>query len=333
MTSNRKRGWLKEAAFPTGCRWNHENPIHLSLVRIKSAEMSEEDHYAVLGLPSGIEGTKISESEIRKAYKAKALRYHPDKRPDDPTAAARFMTIQTSYEILVDVSARKAYDDLLKLKHEQQQRQNQVSAKRRKMMDKLEEEERAFASNAKSQAEMDRAEIERAKKKIEEEIARILSMKAKQASSTSSKKENVGNNSPQPVSLDKSKIIEVTWRHSKDVSDVQRLYELFGKFGVVEDVVIRSKKALVVMASRDSVVSATESFFVDDLNALRIRPLCPVTTVSSSPFEEKLDDVPEYSNLVGAAFHTHEESILQKLKQVWIFLLFVFILLEPYLRS
>ncbi|XP_031481812.1 uncharacterized protein LOC116251592 isoform X2 [Nymphaea colorata] len=289
--------------------------IDLIEVRIKSAEMSEEDHYAVLGLPSGIEGTKISESEIRKAYKAKALRYHPDKRPDDPTAAARFMTIQTSYEILVDVSARKAYDDLLKLKHEQQQRQNQVSAKRRKMMDKLEEEERAFASNAKSQAEMDIEEIERAKKKIEEEIARILSMKAKQASSTFSKKEHVGNNAPQPVSLDKSKIIEVTWCHSKDVSDVQRLYELFGKFGVVEDVVIRSKKALVVMASRDSVVSATKSFFVDDLNALRIRPLCPVTTVSSSPFEEKLDDVPEYSNLVGSAFHAHEESILQKLKQ------------------
>ncbi|CAN6449613.1 unnamed protein product [Victoria cruziana] len=284
-------------------------------VRIKSIEMSEEDHYAVLGLPSGIEGTKVLESEIRKAYKAKALKYHPDKRPDDPKAAERFMAIQTSYEILVDGSARKAYDDLLKLKHEQQQKQKAVSAKRRKMMDKLEEDERAFASNAKSQADKDKEEIERAKKKIEEEIARILSMKAKQASSTSSKEENFGNSAPQPAPLDKSKIIEVTWRHAKDVSDVQRLYELFGEFGVVEDIVIRSKKALVVMASRDSVVAATKSFFVDDLNALRIHPLCPVTTASSTPFEEKSDDVPEYSNLVGARFHAHEESILRKLKQ------------------
>ncbi|KAF3790007.1 hypothetical protein EJ110_NYTH17454 [Nymphaea thermarum] len=167
--------------------------------------MAEEDHYAVLDLPTGIEGTK------------------------------------TSYEILVDAPALRAYDDLLKLKHEKQQ--SQISAKRRKMMDKLAEEERGFASNAKSQAEKDREEIERAKKKIEE---RIL---AKQASSTFSKKENLGNNAPQPVSLDKNKIIEVTWRYSKDVSDVQLLNELFGKFGVVEDVVIRSKMALVVMIS------------------------------------------------------------------------------------
>ncbi|CAG7895960.1 unnamed protein product [Brassica rapa] len=39
------------------------------------------DHYIVLGLPSGEEALKLSEKEITKAYKLKALVLHPDKTP------------------------------------------------------------------------------------------------------------------------------------------------------------------------------------------------------------------------------------------------------------
>lgn len=42
------------------------------------------DHYIVLGLPSAEEGLKLSEKEISKTYRLKALELHPDKRPDDP---------------------------------------------------------------------------------------------------------------------------------------------------------------------------------------------------------------------------------------------------------
>ncbi|TXG64920.1 hypothetical protein EZV62_011914 [Acer yangbiense] len=38
------------------------------------------NHYEVLGLPSGVEGAKLTEKEISKAYKLKALELHPDKR-------------------------------------------------------------------------------------------------------------------------------------------------------------------------------------------------------------------------------------------------------------
>lgn len=40
------------------------------------------DHYKVLGLPSGQEGAKLNETEITKAYRAKALQLYPDKRPN-----------------------------------------------------------------------------------------------------------------------------------------------------------------------------------------------------------------------------------------------------------
>ncbi|KAL2521177.1 J domain-containing protein [Forsythia ovata] len=76
-------------------------------------DMDGEDHYAVLGLPSGEEGAKLSEKEITKAYRLKALELHPDKRPDDPNAHSNFQKLTTSYAILKDEIARKLFDDLL----------------------------------------------------------------------------------------------------------------------------------------------------------------------------------------------------------------------------
>ncbi|KAK9936688.1 hypothetical protein M0R45_013516 [Rubus argutus] len=71
------------------------------------------DHYRVLGLPSGKEGTKLNETEITKAYRAKALQLHPDKRPNDPNAKADFQRLNSSYEILRDPNARKKFDSSL----------------------------------------------------------------------------------------------------------------------------------------------------------------------------------------------------------------------------
>ncbi|XP_050367421.1 uncharacterized J domain-containing protein C17A3.05c-like [Argentina anserina] len=74
------------------------------------------DHYRVLGLPSGKEGTKLNEITIKKAYKAKALQLHPDKRPNDPNAKDKFQRLQSSYAILIDPKSRKEFDaSLLRL--------------------------------------------------------------------------------------------------------------------------------------------------------------------------------------------------------------------------
>ncbi|KAL6190927.1 hypothetical protein ACLB2K_037321 [Fragaria x ananassa] len=60
------------------------------------------DHYSVLGLPSGKEGTKLNEKVITRAYRAKALQLHPDKRPNDLNANAMFQRLNSSYAILRD---------------------------------------------------------------------------------------------------------------------------------------------------------------------------------------------------------------------------------------
>jgi len=62
--------------------------------------------YAVLGI-----SPRASITEIRKAYRALALRLHPDKNPSDPQKAVRaFQDVHRAYSVLSDESARSDYD-------------------------------------------------------------------------------------------------------------------------------------------------------------------------------------------------------------------------------
>lgn len=61
--------------------------------------------YAILGVP----GT-ADEAEIRKAYRRLALRWHPDKNPDNPEATAEFQKISSAYEVLSDPERREMYN-------------------------------------------------------------------------------------------------------------------------------------------------------------------------------------------------------------------------------
>ena len=67
--------------------------------------MSKRDFYEVLGVAK-----TASDKEIKKAYKKLAMKFHPDKNPDDPTAADKFKEVKAAYEILMDKEKRTAYD-------------------------------------------------------------------------------------------------------------------------------------------------------------------------------------------------------------------------------
>ena len=63
------------------------------------------DLYVVLGLPHG-----ATESDIKRAYRRLARRYHPDINPGDGLAEARFRQILDAYETLIDPQRRSRYD-------------------------------------------------------------------------------------------------------------------------------------------------------------------------------------------------------------------------------
>ena len=65
----------------------------------------KEDLYETLGVAK-----TATSSEIKKAYRKLAVKFHPDKNPDDPTAEDKFKEIGAAYEILSDDDKRAAYD-------------------------------------------------------------------------------------------------------------------------------------------------------------------------------------------------------------------------------
>ncbi len=67
--------------------------------------MAKEDYYALLGIERN-----ASAEEMKKAYRKKAMQFHPDRNPGDKKAEEMFKKVSEAYEVLQDADKRAAYD-------------------------------------------------------------------------------------------------------------------------------------------------------------------------------------------------------------------------------
>src|SRR3977135_1098216 len=67
--------------------------------------MAKRDYYEVLGV-----NKDASEDEIKKSYRKLAMKWHPDRNPDNPKAEEHFKEAKEAYEMLSDPNKRAAYD-------------------------------------------------------------------------------------------------------------------------------------------------------------------------------------------------------------------------------
>jgi curved DNA-binding protein CbpA len=67
--------------------------------------MAKRDYYEVLGV-----NRDASEDDLKKAYRKLAMKWHPDRNPDNPKAEEHFKEAKEAYEVLTDPQKRAAYD-------------------------------------------------------------------------------------------------------------------------------------------------------------------------------------------------------------------------------
>ncbi|XP_061552189.1 dnaJ homolog subfamily C member 17 isoform X2 [Phycodurus eques] len=126
----------------------------------KAKDILQLDLYGLLG----IENTATAK-EIKKAYRQKALKCHPDKNPDNPKAAELFHQLSQALEVLTDAAAKAAYDKICAAKKQAEERNRKLDDKRKKIKLDLEARERQAEAHTQDEVQITRT--------LDEQITRL----------------------------------------------------------------------------------------------------------------------------------------------------------------
>ena len=279
---------------------------------------------------------EASEKDIKKAYRKKALKCHPDKNPDDPNAALLFHQLQEALAVLTDTAARKAYDNVLKARKANELRNRQLDEKRKRLKDQLEARESEAAKEVKqkiydrkSDEEKLAAEIERVmkegRKELEaeqERLQNLIQKEKKNKNETSSKSRN--------FETEASTKLKVRWKSidKKQSSDnlytVDSLKSIFSKYGDVNVVVISESStavkgsALIEMAVRTSAEMASSMETGFEQAPLKVKLLeSSVPSVPNIHMQASNENVNHAfsSQYTASNFQDHETLVLRKMRQ------------------
>ncbi|XP_030374562.1 dnaJ homolog subfamily C member 17-like [Scaptodrosophila lebanonensis] len=223
-------------------------------------KISDINLYDLLGV-----SIEAEQTEIRKAYRKRALECHPDKNPDNPKAAERFHELSKALEILTDATARTAYDKVVKAKKAAELRTKQLDSKRQKLKDELEQRERAalhklqastpYSTVRKSDEELLQDQIER----LRREGSKLL--EEEQRTMREQLQRSFADRQPKTATFDSAQHrIKIRWKaDKKDESNGgytrDILTQYLKKYGEIVALVINGKKpgrAMVELKTREA---------------------------------------------------------------------------------
>ncbi|KAA8905351.1 hypothetical protein FN846DRAFT_950944 [Sphaerosporella brunnea] len=235
------------------------------------ATTSETDFYEILGVSPDV----LSDSSLRKAFRKESLKWHPDKNPA-PEAAEKFHLLTVAYDVISDPATRAAYDNARAARLAKKRRSEAFDMHRRKMQEDLENRE-GKAKRAKVEAEDEEAAFRAQLAKLQEEGAR-LRHKREEALRTAAKEQAEQRNeatkdreikNPASRFSELDRTVTVKWRRKGDGEQIDEamLRELLGRFGKIQDCIVKSgikdkkyRSGLIVFESIVGAHSAVHGF-------------------------------------------------------------------------
>jgi len=214
---------------------------------------SSNDFYELLGIAS-----TANESEIRRAYRKTALKYHPDKVGASDTAALdKFHLLQIAYDVLSDAGVRELYDNARRAREEKKHREAAYEGRRKWLKEDLERRESGALKRKREEADEEEAferelrriaEDGKRRRKEREEKLRQEALEVEEGEQQREDGDVDAQATPQRngggglAEIDRS----VTLRFPKTSNAVhmekEDLVALFQRFGPIDEAILRDKK-------------------------------------------------------------------------------------------
>lgn len=214
---------------------------------LKQHVNSSHDFYALLGVES-----TCADSELRRAYRKTALKYHPDKvGANDQGAVEKFHLLQIAYDVLSDATTKELYDQVRRAREEKEKRRAEFKGQRKAMMEELEKRESGAFKRKRDEMDVEQR-LEREITRLAEDGKRRRKERAEQLRQEALAMEEQDGRPEEAFpprathdsvsDIDRSVVFSFPRNDKTSHMDKDHLTSLFSNFGVVEGVVLRERR-------------------------------------------------------------------------------------------
>ncbi|DAZ94798.1 TPA: hypothetical protein N0F65_002411 [Lagenidium giganteum] len=217
-----------------------------------SKKAEEPDYYEILGLEPGAD-----ERQVAKAYKKKSLLHHPDRGGD----VQKFLELKHARDTLLDPKKKEAYDkklsDELQKKRRQREREAEMDAKQRQMVDKLLRKERNAQQTTSTGAS--RTEINKLRERgfaRQQELREQMLRDARRREELRKFRDGEQTESAQSKA---NRTVSLKWDNSICSHSDDSICQELRSFGEIESVKVKSSSAKVLFRTTRAALDAVRS--------------------------------------------------------------------------